>query len=406
MTAVSRRKATALATLIAFGTTCSLSAVPDPMPTPTPPSGPATALQTRLHIDHDPLTCVTTIAAPVVEAKVQPGPDLSASYVYFRAAGTPYFYYVLMAGPVPDVKGTLPRPLPETRALDYFVQATDKASLSRKTAEYAPPVVPTGVCKVEGLAVGKDGAGLTVGVTSANAPLFPPGFNKADIAAVILVSGAVVSAAAASSMGGSTGSRSGAGAGATAGASAGAAAGAAGAAGAGPAAAAAAAPKGGNSTAWIIAGGAVAAGVGIGLAVSNSKSNPTAPPTPTPTPTRPPTPTPVVNQFLQAEATWSGAADVDVLLIDPASQAVGQVLPAGCESIASRTERVVFQGTSLATGTYQVKLTGKACPGGGSNPIATLVNVESDSGPKSGCQNVFASVPVGGTITGCTFTVP
>jgi hypothetical protein len=120
----------------------------------------------------------------------------------------------------------------------------------------------------------------------------------------------------------------------------------------------------------------------------------------------PPAPTPSVQQFLQVEATWNGAADVDVLLIDPAGQAVGQVLPAGCESNASRTERVVFQGTRLATGTYQVRLTGKACPGGGSNPIATLIHVESDTGPKSGCQNVFAHVPVGGTITGCAFTVP
>ena len=68
-----------------------------------------------------------------------PGPDMSASYVYFRAAGTPYFYYVLMAGPVPEVQGVLPRPLPETRALDYYLQATDRASLSRKTVEYSPP---------------------------------------------------------------------------------------------------------------------------------------------------------------------------------------------------------------------------------------------------------------------------
>jgi hypothetical protein len=117
-------------------------------------------------------------------------------------------------------------------------------------------------------------------------------------------------------------------------------------------------------------------------------------------------PTPAGRQFLQAEATWSGAADVDVLLIDPAGHAVGQVLPAGCESTASRTERVVFQGTILAAGTYQVRLTGKTCSGGGSNPIATLIRVESDSGPKSGCQDVFANVPVGGTITGCTFAVP
>jgi hypothetical protein len=396
MISISLRRSTAWATIIAFGTTFSLSATPAPQSTPTARSGAAAALQTRLHIDHDPLTCVTTVAAPVVEAKVQPGPDLSASYVYFRAAGTPYYYYVLMAGPVPDVKGILPRPLPETRALDYFVQATDKASLSRKTAEYAPPVVPTGVCKVEGLAVGKDGAGLTVGMTDVNAPAIPPGFNKDDIRMVILVSGAVVTAAAAASRtGGSTGSGAATGAGVAAGAAA-----------AGAGAAASAPASKGSSTGWIIGGVAVAAGVGIGIGVSGSDSNATPAPTVTPTPTRSPTPTPIVNLFLQAEATWSGVAEVDVTLVDPANVAIGQVLPAGCESVASRTERVVFQGTSLAAGTYQVKLAGKSCPGGGTNPIATLVNVESDTGPKSGCLNVFVNVPVGGSITACSFTVP
>jgi len=141
--------------------------------------------------------------------------------------------------------------------------------------------------------------------------------------------------------------------------------------------------------------------VGLALAARGSPAQELTPPrTPTPTPT------PAVSPFLQVEAIWSGAGDVDVQLVDPSSQAVGQVLPAGCESIASRTERVVYQGKSLATGTYQVRLSGKSCPGGGTGPIATLVNVESDSGPKSGCQNVFANVPLGGTITACAFTVP
>ncbi|MEP6994832.1 MAG: hypothetical protein ABI968_09950 [Acidobacteriota bacterium] len=408
MTTISFRRPTAVATIVAFGTSLMLSAGPMPDPTPTPQrAAGATSPHTRLQIAHDPLTCVTTVAAPVVQAQVQPGPDLASSYVYFRAAGTPYFYYVLMMGPVPEVKGVLPRPLPETRALDYFVQATDKASLSRKTAEYAPPVVDTGVCKVEGLAVGKDGAQLTVGMTDANAPAIPPGFNKKDIAMVILVSGAVVTAAAASSMRGSTSEGSGTSAGAGAAGATGAAAAGAGPGAAGGTAAGAAAAGGGGHTALIVGGLVVAAGVGIGIGVSNSSSNnPTALPTNTPVPPPTQTPTPVVNRFIQVEATWSGAADVDVALLDPSSQSMGQVLPAGCESDASRTERVVLQGTNLPSGTYQVRLTGKSCPGGPGTPIPTLLNAVSDTGPKSSCQNLFVNVPVGGSITGCSFTVP
>ena len=145
----------------------------------------------------------------------------------------------------------------------------------------------------------------------------------------------------------------------------------------------------------------ILAGLALAASGTSSRAQELAPPrTPTPTPT------PAVRPFLQAEAIWQGAADVDVQLIDPSSQAVGQVLPSGCESVASRTERVVFQGRSLPAGTYQVRLTGKSCPGGGNRPVATLVNVESEFGPHGGCQNVLANVPVGGTITACTFTVP
>ncbi len=227
-TRVPFRKTTALVTAIVFGVPFGLAVPASAQTAPAPAVSPGPGPQARLQIDHDPLTCITTLTAPLVEAKVMPGPDMAASYVYFRAAGTPYFYYVVMAGPVPEVQGILPRPLPETRALDYFLQATDRASLSRKTTEWNPPVVPTGVCKVEGLAVGKDGAGLTVGMTDASAPVLPPGFRKEDIAKVILVTGAVVSAAAALSGSSSASSGSGAGAGAGAGA-----AGAAGAAAAG-----------------------------------------------------------------------------------------------------------------------------------------------------------------------------
>ena len=385
------RKTTALVTVFAFGVPFGLAA---PAPAQTAP-----APQARLQIDHDPLTCVTTVAAPLVEAKVVPGPDLAASYVYFRAAGTPYFYYVVMAGPIPEVQGILPRPLPETRALDYFVQATDKASLSRKTMEYAPPVVPTNVCKVKGLGVGKDGAGLTVGMTDANAPVLPPGFNKDDIVKVILVTGVVVSAAAALSGSSSAGSGSSAGAGA---AGAGAAAGAA-----------AAAPPpssggGGNSTALIVGGLIVAGGVAAGIALSNNKTEtPVITPTrtPTATPVAPtPTRTPVPNRFIQAEATWSGLGDVNVRVLDPSGNEVGQRLPANCESTASRTERVVVQGT-VPSGTYRVTLEGLSCGPGTPTSITTILTVATEAGPVPLCAGVFRNVPVGGVVD-CSFEIP
>ncbi|HEY4228908.1 MAG TPA: hypothetical protein VGO79_01985, partial [Thermoanaerobaculia bacterium] len=366
-----------------------------PAKAPTPyPAGPQ---QAPLQIDHDPLACMTTVEAPILEAQVRPGPDVSKSYVYWRAGGTPYFYYTVMEGPLPPVKGVIPRPLPETKTVDYYLLAMNRASLAKKTPDYAPPVVESNSCKDKGLPVGAGGAGLTIGLTDEKQPIVPPGFNRADIAKVILLSGATVTLAAAlaSAGGGSAGAgttSSGAGTGSSSGAAAG--AGAAGATGA-------AAAGGISSTALIVGGVAVAAGVGIGVGVSQSGGgNKTATPVPPTATPRPPTPTPVVNRFIDVEATWSGLGDVDVQVLDPNGQAVGQVVPVGCDSTASRTERVVVQG-DIASGTYQVRLTGKSCGDGSPAQITTLLTVLTETGPK--CQGVFVNVPVGQTVNGCSF---
>jgi hypothetical protein len=417
------RKATSLATLAAFvAVVCFAEPALAHATKAAPPVSPVPAPQARLQIEHDPLACVTTAVAPLVEAKVVPGPDVARSYVFWRAAGTPYFYYTIMEGSVPEQKGTLPRPLPETKTIDYYVQATDKASLSKKTPDYAPPVVPGNACKVKGLVVGAAGAGLTIGLTDEKQSPIPPGFNKDDIAKVILLSGAVVTAAVASSMSGSsssTGASAGSGAAGSAGAaSAGAAAGAAGttgtAAGAGAAAGAAgagtASAAGGiSSTALIVGGVVVAGGVGAGIALSNNKStstptNPPPIPTGTPTPTRTPTLTPVPNRFIEVEATWSGEGNVEVHLLSNA-QEVGVRFPAGCGSTAGRTERVVLQGT-VPAGSYQVTLQGVTCGPETPAQITTILTVATEAGPVPACQGLFKSVPVGGTVDGCTFTIP
>ena len=402
------RKATSLATLTAFvaivcfaGPALGRAANTEPAVSPVQPP------QARLQIEHDPLACVTTVVAPVVEAKVEPGPDVARSYVFWRAAGTPYFYYTIMEGPVPEQKGTIPRPLPETKTIDYYLQATDRASLSKKTPDYAPPVVPGNTCKVKGLVVGAGGAGLTIGLTDERQSPIPPGFNKDDIAKVILLSGAVVTAAVASTM---SGSSTGTGASSTGAAAAGAsAAGAAGSTGtaAGAGTAASASASGGiSSTAWIVGGVVVAAGVGIGIAASNKKSTstPTRTPTSIPTATLTPTLTPIPNRFIEVEATWSGEGNVEVHLLSN-SQEVGVRFPAGCGSIAARTERVALQGT-VPAGTYHVTLEGLTCGPETPPQITTILTVATEAGPVPACQSLFKSVPVGGTVDGCTFTIP
>lgn len=326
--------------------------------------------ESLLKIAHNDLPCVTTEVAPELEASVMPAPEFEKGYVYFRAAGTEDFYYAPMKGQPDNLAGMLPRPLPETKAIDYNIKATDVTDLSTKTRDYSPFVVPGSACKVKGPAVGPEGAGLTIGLTRQGQNPVPPGFNKKDIKFVILFSGAVVTLAAAMKSAGGGG--------------------------------------GVSTGVLVVAGGiVVGAAVGIGIGVSGSKK------TATPTPTAPPTPTPTVPaatptnpplHFIVADATWSGEGDIDVTVLNSASQSVGSVLPAGCGSVSQRTERVLLQGI-VPNDTYRVFVTAKSC--GVSTPpqIAVAISVVQDSVSK--CTGVFLNAPVGGAPTlACTFTVP
>ncbi|HEV8231626.1 MAG TPA: hypothetical protein VGQ75_04710 [Thermoanaerobaculia bacterium] len=356
----SLRKTTAVSTALALLLTCSPLAARTQATAPQRPESP-------IEIAHDPLACMTPVLAPEVDAGVTPGPDYDRGYVYFRAAGTDDYYYSRMDGPPTTLAAILPRPLPETRAVDYYLRAYDLRQESKRRGDWTPPVVPGTTCKSKGIAVGPAGAGLTIGLTREGQNPYPPGFNKKDIIKIILVSGAIVTVAEALKSAGA-GASSGGGAGAGAGAGA----------------------AGGISTGAAIAGGAaLAAGAVAVAAAANNDENPTPTPTVTPTPTIPPL------RFIEVDASWSGVGDVDVRLIGPSGQ-VGQTLPAGCESTANRTERVILQ--SPPNGTYHVDLEGKTCPGA-PNPatISAVVSVQSDIGQK--CASQFVSVPVPGTLS-------
>jgi hypothetical protein len=359
------RRTIALSTAFTLLATCSPLAARTQLATTPGPESP-------IDISHDPLACMTPVVAPEVDAGVTPEQDYDRGYVYFRAAGTEDYYYAKMDGPPTTLAAVLPRPLPETRAVDYYLRAYDVSQASRRKGDWTPPVVPGTSCKSKGVAVGPAGAGLTIGLTRQGQNPYPTGFNRKDIARIILVSGATITIAEALKAARTGGASSGGGGG------------------------------GGISTGAAIAGGAAVAGAAIAVAAaSNNNDNPTR--TPTPNPTATPTPTIPPLRFVQADVSWSGSGDVDLQLLGPGGASVGQRVPAGCESTANRTERVVLQGT-IPAGTYRVVLNANSCGPGTPATISAVVSVQSDTGQK--CASAFVSVPVGGTIDGCSFTVP
>ena len=373
------RRAAAATLVAALAATCPAPAGSAQQAAPAEP----------IEIVHDPLPCLSTSTAPRVEATISPAARVASARVYWRIAnGPPEFYYTAMSG-TPRFQALLPRVTPAADAIEYYVEASDRGGETRRTPSYVAPLVTQG-CIARGIVPLVAGLGLTIGLTDPGQPHVPRGVNPDDVANVVLPSGETVAAAA------PRGSRRGGGA--------------AGATGAAPKSGGI--PKGVLIGAGALAVGGIAAAAGGGGGGGGGGTSGggggggggSATPTPTPAPT--PTPTPSAGfRFVEAEATWSGPGDIDVLLLDATGQTVSsQTVPAGCESTASRTERVVLQGTTARPGGYQVRLTGKTCGPGTPASISTLLTVQTDTGPK--CPSTFVAVPVGQTVAGCSFTLP
>ena len=421
----------------------------------------------RLSIAHDPLKCLSTEARALVDARVMPGKEMEQSFVYFRAAGTEEFYYVVMRPRAPDdVVAELPRPLPGIKGIDYFLQALDHESYLKRTPGYAPPVTDSTVCRDErsaqpsliGPATPKEG--LTVGLTREGQAPVPPGFNKDDVAKVILVTGAVVALSVALASG----------------------TGAAGAGAATKVAAAAAVKSGGLSTGAIVGIGAGVAAAGVAVAAASGGGGDDTPANRNPT-IGSATVTPVYGaapfqvtasatvsdpdndpvtvtwnfgpgtatgttasytyqtagtftvsvaatdgkggtatnsnvasvkvdpqgtpQFLGATASWSGESDLDVRIagpggIDVATQPGGRRLPAGCGA-GNRTESVIYQGNSLPPGTYTLFVKHVATCSGSPGTVRFSYTAQATAGSK--CAGLLDVAP-GAEAQACTFTFP
>lgn len=453
-----------LSVFLAVAVPSSLFAGPLPASPPLPgaPKAPS-----NLAISHDPLKCVCTDYAPEVKAGVRPAAEHAVSRVFFRSADAkdPSFYYQVMDGSPQELKTFLLRPMPGMKAIDYFIESADKAHLSRKTPDYLPPVTEKRYCTSPGALVPAAGMGLTVGLTRQGQSPVPDGFNSKDVAKVILVTGEVVTLAAALALTGGGGSGGAAAAASSGGATQSSAAGAAGGAGSG----------GGISTlGWvgIVAGGGLVVG-GIAAAAGGGKSS-SAPPALTLTASASPssggaplsvtltatagggTPpyayswdfgdgtgagtgsplTHVFRQvgtfavratvtdskgvsqganvsvtttgappllFLEADVTWSGAGRIDLRLLSPSGQSVGTSYPVACGGTGTRTARVVLQ--AAPSGNYSLSATSDAC-GGTAKSILGAFSAVTSTGPVASCASVFRDVPVGQALTACAVNVP
>ena len=231
------------------------SAVP---PAPIKPS-PVSTPQPTLSIDHEPVACAVAERFPRLVAHFTPADAIARAQVLFQGDIAQEWYAVAMKEEGPTFSGVLPKPKKSLKAFRYYIEVTDKALGTNRTADFTTSVVGSASdCKGKVMA-GSVAAASVLLLGPAGAAAVPLGFASTGVVA----------------------------------AGSGAAAGSASVAGGG----------GGLSTVALVGivggaglGVAAVAAKGGGSSATTSTSSPT-PPAPTPAPTPTPTPVPSVTQY-------------------------------------------------------------------------------------------------------------
>jgi len=136
--------------------------------------------KTGLVIDHKQVGCIIAGKYPKLNACFTPTENLARARVYFRADGTPHWYFVEMKPEDPCLTGVLLKPKKSMigKKLDLYVEALGRDLEMARTDEYTAMVVKAeSECKSElPVAAWLPKASVTVGAT-AGAPAIPAGFG-------------------------------------------------------------------------------------------------------------------------------------------------------------------------------------------------------------------------------------
>jgi Bacterial SH3 domain len=116
----------------------SAAAPATPSERKTPPASAAPAGGAPVVIEHRDVGCVVAGQYPKFEACFNPGESVGRGRVLFRAAGTDPWYYVDMTPDGPCYSAVLPKPKPQLKGFEYFVDVMDKSFAESHKPERAP----------------------------------------------------------------------------------------------------------------------------------------------------------------------------------------------------------------------------------------------------------------------------
>jgi len=154
----------------------------EPAPPPPPATEPPAPVSGGLSVSHESIDCIVAGEYSRVEARLAPADRVARARAYFRAAGTPVWYYVEMRADPEAFVGVLPQAKRETERVEYYVQALDASFGEARTPEHTARVVGgRSECSERVAAAVLPAAKVLVGAP-AGAPLVPAGFSPAGIA--------------------------------------------------------------------------------------------------------------------------------------------------------------------------------------------------------------------------------
>lgn len=130
-------------------------------------------------IRHDPPACGSAATRLRVCAYVVDETGIAQVRINFRARGTRAYYWTPMAFDGALYCAWLPAPLPETRAVEYYVEAVDDQFEPSRTADHTVPVRPD--CSLSAPDPAPPPA--VVGTTVVKQLPMPPGFDPATLTA-------------------------------------------------------------------------------------------------------------------------------------------------------------------------------------------------------------------------------
>jgi hypothetical protein len=142
----------------------------------------ASAHAQTLSIEHQPAGCAVVDKFPRLEARFAPAANVAASRILFQGQ-SPEWYSVAMKPEGAGFVGVLPRPKKSLKSFRYYIEVTDRALATNRTAEFTVDVVDgSGACKGR-LMAGALGSASLILQGPVGAAALPAGFASTGVVA-------------------------------------------------------------------------------------------------------------------------------------------------------------------------------------------------------------------------------